>query len=180
MALLKYKWSWLVSLQLGFNQFFTKCTKSKLTETACRSRLSVIIVWTRDRSLECACTNFTKLTVHLSISCQCVSVIKSNLISYFWSKVKRTSVEMAEPATEIPINIQESVIEAVKNVTDKPPSSIEGIAIAYLSIVIMAILPIFFGSFRSVKYLKERKVSTSTTCLYKNMLWARILGLSDF
>ncbi|XP_026331620.1 minor histocompatibility antigen H13-like [Hyposmocoma kahamanoa] len=64
---------------------------------------------------------------------------------------------MAEPVTEIPINIQESVIEAVKNVTDKPPSSIEGIAIAYLSLVIMATLPIFFGSFRSVKYLKEQK-----------------------
>lgn len=74
---------------------------------------------------------------------------------------------MAEPATEIPISIQESVIEAVKNVTNKPPSSIEGVAIAYLSLVIMATLPIFFGSFRSVKYLKEQKVSTSALFLHK-------------
>ncbi|PZC72696.1 hypothetical protein B5X24_HaOG210734 [Helicoverpa armigera] len=64
---------------------------------------------------------------------------------------------MAESATEIPINIEEAVRETVKNVTEKPPTSIEGIAIAYLSLVIMAVLPIFFGAFRSVKYLKEQK-----------------------
>lgn len=67
---------------------------------------------------------------------------------------------MADTATELPISIEEGVREAVKNVTDRPPSSIEGVAIAYLSLVIMAILPIFFGSFRSVKYLKEQKVSS--------------------
>lgn len=66
---------------------------------------------------------------------------------------------MAESVTELPISIEESVKETVQNVTGKPPSSIEGVAIAYLSLVIMAILPIFFGSFRSVKYLKEQKVS---------------------
>lgn len=70
--------------------------------------------------------------------------------------------EMADSATEIPINLEEGVRESLKNVTDKPPSSIEGIAIAYLSLVIMAILPIFFGSFRSVKYLKEQKVSNTS------------------
>ena len=70
------------------------------------------------------------------------------------------SYEMAESATEIPIvNIEEAVRETVQNVTGKPPTSIEGIAIAYLSLVIMAVLPIFFGAFRSVKYLKEQKVS---------------------
>lgn len=66
---------------------------------------------------------------------------------------------MAESATELPINIEETVRETIKNVTDKPPSSVEGVAIAYLSLVVMAVLPIFFGSFRSVKYLKEQKVS---------------------
>ncbi|KAH9631715.1 hypothetical protein HF086_014716 [Spodoptera exigua] len=66
---------------------------------------------------------------------------------------------MAESATENLINIEEAVKETVKNVTDKPPTSIEGIAIAYLSLVIMAVLPIFFGAFRSVKYLKEQKES---------------------
>ncbi|KAM3959277.1 minor histocompatibility antigen H13-like [Aphomia sociella] len=66
---------------------------------------------------------------------------------------------MADSATDIPNIIEESVKETIKNVTDKPPSSIEGVAIAYLSLVVMAILPIFFGSFRSVKYLKEQKES---------------------
>lgn len=66
---------------------------------------------------------------------------------------------MAESVTEIPINIEESVKETLQNVLDKPPTSIEGLAIAYLSLVVMAILPIFFGSFRSVKYLKEQKVN---------------------
>ncbi|CAH1640473.1 unnamed protein product [Spodoptera littoralis] len=66
---------------------------------------------------------------------------------------------MAESATENLINIEEAVKETVKNATDKPPTSIEGIAIAYLSLVIMAVLPIFFGAFRSVKYLKEQKES---------------------
>ncbi|KAF9820480.1 hypothetical protein SFRURICE_009899 [Spodoptera frugiperda] len=70
---------------------------------------------------------------------------------------------MAESATENLINIEEAVKETVKNATDKPPTSIEGIAIAYLSLVIMAVLPIFFGAFRSVKYLKEQKESGERT-----------------
>ncbi|KAI5634961.1 signal peptide peptidase domain-containing protein [Phthorimaea operculella] len=64
---------------------------------------------------------------------------------------------MAESAAEIPKIIEETIKETAQNVTDKPPTSIEGIAIAYLSLVIMAVLPIFFGSFRSVKYLREQK-----------------------
>lgn len=73
---------------------------------------------------------------------------------------------MAESVTEIPISVEESIIEAVKNVTEKPPTSIEGVAIAYLSLVIMAILPIFFGSFRSVKYLNDQKVSGNVFLRY--------------
>lgn len=40
----------------------------------------------------------------------------------------------------------------------KIPSTPEGIAIAYGSIVVMAVLPIFFGAFRSVKHQKKQKV----------------------
>lgn len=69
---------------------------------------------------------------------------------------------MADTAAEIPATVEESIVEAVKNATDKVPASIEGVAIAYLSLVVMAILPIFFGSFRSVKYLNEQKVSKTT------------------
>jgi minor histocompatibility antigen H13 len=39
----------------------------------------------------------------------------------------------------------------------KVPASPEGMAIAYGSLVLMALLPIFFGAFRSVKHHKEQK-----------------------
>jgi len=47
---------------------------------------------------------------------------------------------------------------AGKNVTQKAPATPEGMAIAYGSLVIMALVPIFFGSFRSVRYHREQKV----------------------
>lgn len=101
----------------------------------------------------------TKLTtVHPTcqfLSCQIVRITGGLLLRI----LVKNFVEMADIATEIPINIEETVKETLKNATDKPVNSIEGIAIAYLSLVIMAILPIFFGAFRSVKYLKEQKVS---------------------
>ncbi|KAG8227249.1 hypothetical protein J437_LFUL003980 [Ladona fulva] len=43
------------------------------------------------------------------------------------------------------------------NATAKIPATVEGMAVAYGSLVVMAILPIFFGSFRSVKHHKEQK-----------------------
>lgn len=62
-------------------------------------------------------------------------------------------------------DIVEKVIEEVKeNVTEtitgakKIPASPEGLAVAYGSLVIMAMLPIFFGALRSVKHQKEQKV----------------------
>jgi len=47
---------------------------------------------------------------------------------------------------------------AEKNVTGKVPATPEGMAVAYGSLVIMALVPIFFGSFRSVRYHREQKV----------------------
>lgn len=49
--------------------------------------------------------------------------------------------------------------EKPSNSTEKKPSSAEGVALAYGSLVIMAILPIIFGSIRSVKVHKSKKVS---------------------
>ena len=45
------------------------------------------------------------------------------------------------------------------NATAKIPATPEGMAIAYGSLFLMAIVPIFIGSFRSVTYHKEQKVS---------------------
>lgn len=49
----------------------------------------------------------------------------------------------------------ENLTENVVNATTKPPSTPEGMFVAYGSLVIMAILPIYFGSYRSVHYHKE-------------------------
>lgn len=39
----------------------------------------------------------------------------------------------------------------------RPPATMEGMALAYASLVIMALFPIFLGSVRSVKNHKEKK-----------------------
>lgn len=44
------------------------------------------------------------------------------------------------------------------NVTGKIPATPEGMAIAYGSLIIMAVVPIFFGSYRSVRHHKEQRV----------------------
>ena len=52
--------------------------------------------------------------------------------------------------------LKENISEAVNNATGKTPSTPEGMAVAYGSLVVMALLPIFFGSFRSVKHHNEQ------------------------
>lgn len=54
----------------------------------------------------------------------------------------------------------ESLAQAAENITEqvtgqKIPASPEGIAVAYGSLVVMALLPIFFGALRSVKQQKK-------------------------
>jgi len=51
------------------------------------------------------------------------------------------------------------VLEQVNatNATTKTPATPEGMAVAYGSLVLMALLPIFFGAFRSVKHHTEQK-----------------------
>ena len=43
------------------------------------------------------------------------------------------------------------------NATGKVPATPEGMMVAYGSLVIMALIPIFLGSFRSVESQKEQK-----------------------
>lgn len=59
--------------------------------------------------------------------------------------------------------VEKVVQETVENVTEtlsgaKTPASPEGAAVAYGSLIIMAMLPIFFGALRSVKHQKDQKV----------------------
>lgn len=62
---------------------------------------------------------------------------------------------MAEPVTEV---VQETV-NASANATARPPSTPEGMAVAYGSLVLMALVPILIGAFRSVRHHKEQKES---------------------
>ena len=59
----------------------------------------------------------------------------------------------------------ETVTEAVVNATEgaKIPATPEGMALAYGSLLIMALLPIFFGSFRSVQSHKENRENSART-----------------
>ena len=61
-----------------------------------------------------------------------------------------------EPVADL---VQETVAP-VANATARQPSTPEGMAIAYGSLVVMALLPIIIGSYRSVKHHKEQKVGS--------------------
>jgi len=65
---------------------------------------------------------------------------------------------MADVAEEIVSQTAENLTETVED-GKKIPSSPEGMAIAYGSLVIMALLPIFFGAYRSVKHQIEQRES---------------------
>ena len=64
-------------------------------------------------------------------------------------------VKMADVLNETVENISETI---AKNETERIPSTPEGMAVAYGSLVVMALLPIFFGSYRSVRFQKDQKV----------------------
>uniref|UniRef100_A0A023ERL0 Putative signal peptide peptidase n=1 Tax=Aedes albopictus TaxID=7160 RepID=A0A023ERL0_AEDAL len=68
---------------------------------------------------------------------------------------------MADVVEEIVQQVQENLTEsanaaATNGTTGKVPSTPEGMALAYGTLVVMAMLPIFFGSIRSVKHHKEQ------------------------
>ena len=64
---------------------------------------------------------------------------------------------MASEVSEIAAQVSENVTENNDSLTGRIPSTPEGMAIAYGSLIIMAILPIFFGSYRAVKHHKEQQ-----------------------
>ena len=64
---------------------------------------------------------------------------------------------MAEVVKETVQEALQNASEAAQNATTRTPATPEGMAIAYGSLVIMALLPIYFGAFRSVKSYEEAK-----------------------
>ncbi len=69
-------------------------------------------------------------------------------------RVHPAPTRMADVVNETAASLNESA----QNATTKTPATPEGMAVAYGSLVFMALLPIFFGSFRSVRYHREQKV----------------------
>lgn len=55
-------------------------------------------------------------------------------------------------------NLTAAVNETAKNATGRAAATPEGLLTAYSSLIIMALLPIFFGSYRSVKAVIQQKV----------------------
>ena len=69
-----------------------------------------------------------------------------------------------ETGTEsIPVGDLNDTEAIVNGTIGKIPATPEGLALAYSSLVIMALLPIFFGAFRSVKSQKEAQDNSITT-----------------
>ncbi|XP_011308264.1 minor histocompatibility antigen H13 [Fopius arisanus] len=60
-------------------------------------------------------------------------------------------------------DVNDSIVENVNKTATHKPASPEGMILAYGSLVIMAILPIFLGSFRSVKHQKEQQQKFETS-----------------
>ena len=78
---------------------------------------------------------------------------------YFSEQKNISEIKMAESVVnETVANLSAAVNETAKNATGRAASTPEGMFVAYSSLVVMALLPIFFGSFRSVKCLIEQKV----------------------
>lgn len=83
----------------------------------------------------------------------------SGTAGLFLEQKNNERVKMAESVVnETVANLTAAVNETAKNATGRAAATTEGMLVAYSSLVLMALLPIFFGSFRSVKYLIEQKV----------------------
>lgn len=81
-------------------------------------------------------------------------------------------VKMADTGAESTsvLNATGEDVVGATNGTGRVPATPEGMVVAYSSLVIMALLPIFIGSFRSVKHHKEQKVCSFTTTTITTML----------
>ena len=72
-------------------------------------------------------------------------------------KVKNTSTSGFEMADVL--NETDQVLnDTLQNATTKTPATPEGMAVAYSSLLFMALVPIVVGSFRSVRFQREQKV----------------------
>jgi len=67
---------------------------------------------------------------------------------------------MAESVDNIIKTLNETNGTPSDSILQKTPATTEGMLIAYTSLVVMALVPIFLGSFRSVRLHIQNKVGT--------------------
>ena len=74
-------------------------------------------------------------------------------------------------------NVEEIIKETFSNLTQaqnatesaRPPATPEGMAVAYGSLVLMAVFPVFFGAVRSVQFHKSRLLKEQVSEAMKQM-----------
>jgi len=71
-----------------------------------------------------------------------------------------TATTMAPPVGDV---VNDTVEAAINGTTGKTPATPEGMAVAYGSLLIMALIPIYIGAFRSVKSHKEMRENSDRT-----------------
>lgn len=81
---------------------------------------------------------------------------------------------MADVLSFVLAQAGENVKENATNGTGKPTSTPQGMVMAYGSLVIMSLLPIFFGSYRSVNYHKEKVLILEQSEML-NVKWSDII-----
>jgi len=73
---------------------------------------------------------------------------------------------MAEIVDDILKSLNDTSNTTAESTLKRIPASTEGMLIAYTSLVVMALVPIFLGSFRSVKLHVQNKVNTTIMIFY--------------
>lgn len=68
-----------------------------------------------------------------------------------------------EKLQDVAADVIQNASEAAVNATARTPATPEGMFVAYGSLVVMALLPIFFGAFRSIKSCEEMKIQGEKT-----------------
>lgn len=71
--------------------------------------------------------------------------------------------EATETVTQAAQEVVENVTDAINGTTGKVPSTPEGMACAYGSLVVMALIPIFFGAYRSVQSHQDQRENAEKT-----------------
>ena len=75
--------------------------------------------------------------------------------------------------------IVEAVAEALNGTATKVPATPEGMMIAYGSLVLMALFPIFIGSYRSVKSHRDQQENLVKKRRRRNIATKKILKFYD-